>query len=92
LARIDGEQRRAVQRPARGNERGGGDHGVGLQLANGLRELRGVDGGPDDTGATGAIEEVHDFLGNVRRLEREHDPRDLVHPRSTSRGKHRSTE
>jgi hypothetical protein len=35
---------------------------------------------------------VHDLLGHLRRLEREHDPRDLVHPRSTSRGERRSTE
>ena len=41
--------------------------------------LHRVPGGADDPGSAASIEEVHDLLGDVRRFECEHDPRDLFH-------------
>ena len=38
-----------------------------------------VDGGRHDARAAGAVEEVHDLLRHLWRLDAEHDPRDL-HP------------
>ena len=54
------------------------DH-VGLELPNRLGELAIVGGGGDDARPPAAIEEVHHLLDDLRRLEREHDPGDLVH-------------
>ena len=64
---------------AEGERRLGHDR-VGLELPNGLGELPPVRRGTDDASAARAIEEVHDLLGDLRRFERQHDARNLLHP------------
>ena len=56
-----------------------GDDRIRLELPNGLRELTVVARGRHDASPSAPIEEVHDLLGHLRRLERQDDPRHLIH-------------
>ncbi len=84
LARLERQQGAAVELCA-GRHRGLRDHGIGLELADGLGELPSVAGRPHHAGPSGAVEEVHHLLGHVVLLQPEDHPRHVVHLRSPVR-------
>ena len=88
---VEREHRGAANR-RRLDQRGMRHHGVGLELTDRLDELAIVGGRAHDASAAASIEEVHDLLGDVVRLEGEHHPSDFRHdgPSSTERGQHRA--
>ena len=52
---------------------------IRLELSDRLRQLPVIARGRHHPGASAPIQEMHDFLGHFRRLERQHDPRYLIH-------------
>ena len=82
LRRVEREQRAPVELAPRRGERRRRHDPVGLELADGLGELARVGRRADHPRDAAAVEEVKDLLRDLRLLERQHDPRDLLHRRS----------
>jgi 3-methyladenine DNA glycosylase/8-oxoguanine DNA glycosylase len=52
---------------------------IRLELPDRFRQLPVIARGRHHTGASAPIQEVHDLLGHLRRIERQDDPRHLIH-------------
>src|SRR5215211_2787875 len=89
LARVERQDHAGVR--ACLEQRGLGHDDVRLELSHRLDELPIVPGRGDDARPPAPVEDVHHLLDDLRCLEREHDPRELIHGappplRGTTRG------